>query len=289
MRVGRPLRQLLDRVLPALLLALSVMLLAAGAFSFAPPADIDPDQPPDAAVAGDPLLPTPDVSIDATPSAQPTTQPTTSPTPDPTASPQPTEPATPFGPILPPSPGTSPSPRPTASQPPLATGGGDPSRIRIASLKIDLPIVPEDHPVRGNKNNYPLCDVAQYLNRFASPGEEGSTYIYAHAQIGMFWPLLRASRRTDGGASMVGALVEVYTNDDKLHMYEIYRVKRHAIDFTLAEKVPAGEHRLVLQTSEGWWGHREKLQLAAKPLSVASVSQKEANPTPHPRVCLPPS
>jgi hypothetical protein len=159
------------------------------------------------------------------------------------------------------------------------------TRIRVPSLSIDLPIVAGDLEVAGNVDFYPLCDVAMYLPDFAQPGEEGATYIYAHAQQGMFAPLLKASLVRDGEA-MVGSLVEIYTSDNKLYLYELYRVKRHAADLSLAE-APPGEQLLVLQTSEGPAGTVPKLQLAARPISVAAVASNEANPEPEPRVCLP--
>jgi sortase (surface protein transpeptidase) len=159
------------------------------------------------------------------------------------------------------------------------------TRVVIPSLDIDLPVVASDLDVAGNVGNYPLCDVAQYMTAFVNPGQAGTTYIYGHAQSGMFAPLLHASKYNDG-ASMIGALVQVYTNDSKLHLYEITKVKRHATDFSIT-RIPAGQHQLVLQTSEGWHGHIPKLQVAARPLTVLPASYSDAHPTPHPRVCLP--
>ena len=173
----------------------------------------------------------------------------------------------------------TPGPVPTPSAGVVAT------RIRIPSLGIDLPMVSASLDFPGNVDFYPLCDVAMYLPGFVQPGQEGTTYIYAHAQRGMFAPLLKASEVSDG-EGMLGALVEVYTSDNKLHVYEVSRVKRHATDLSLAE-VPPGEHQLVLQTSEGPTGTVPKLQVAARPLSVVDASESEANPEAKPRVCAP--
>ena len=103
-------------------------------------------------------------------------------------------------------------------------------------MGIDLPVVPGDLEVPGNNGQYPLCDVAMFLPGFVQPGETGTAYIYAHAQRGMFAPLLRASEFRNGD-DLIGALVEVYTSNNKLHLYEIYRVKRHATDLSLAQSV----------------------------------------------------
>ena len=273
-----------DRLVPALLLAGGVTLLMAGLLSFAPPTLGDPQAPPGSPGAGDPAL-TPDVS-----------QPTQSPTAAPSLSPRdPVYPpylpgSTPYSPTEEPFPSIRPSsPLPGEATPlPGSTipADGRPTRIAIPSLRIDLPIVPGDLIVPRNPDFYPLCDVAQYMKEFADPGGEGSTYVYAHAQSGMFLPMLRASLR-DGGAEMIGALIEVYTSDARLHLYEIFRVKRHATDLSLANNVEEGEHRLVLQTSEGPEGTVPKLQLAARPIGVVPATVAEAMPPPEPRVCAP--
>jgi len=159
------------------------------------------------------------------------------------------------------------------------------TRVVIPSERVDLPVISRLERVPGQgPDRYPPCDVALFHDAFAQPSEEGATYIYAHAQAGMFLPLLEASLRRDG-ESLLGALVEVYTDDDKRYLYEIERVKRHALDFSLALDVPAGERRLVLQTSEGPLGTVPKLQLAARFISETAASRGEAQPRPQPRPC----
>jgi hypothetical protein len=279
---------LLDRFVPTLLIGASAALLAVGVLSYAPSA-FGQWQTPIPTVGGDPLF-------DDLPSAPPTPL-APGATHSPVQSLLPTDQAPPTylptdtpptgGPTQPPStpgPGT---PRPTSSPTPnpVPAGNAVPTRVVIPSLDIDLPVVPSNLEVRGNTGNYPLCDVAMYMVGFANPGRPGTTYIYGHAQAGMFAPLLHASKYNDG-ASMIGALVEVYTDDNKLHLYEIKLVKRHATDLTIT-RIPAGTHQLVLQTSEGWHGHIPKLQVAARPLTVLPASYSDAHPTPHPRVCLP--
>ena len=162
---------------------------------------------------------------------------------------------------------------------------GAASRIRIPALGIDLPVVPADLDVPGNVSFYPLCDVAMYMTEFAQPGQPGTTYLYAHAQEGMFLPLLRASA-VDDGAVLVGTAVEVYTTDDLLHVYEITRVKRHATDLSIVSEAGDAE-QLVLQTSEGPTGTLPKLQVAARPVSTIRATPQDAQPSPNPRVCSP--
>jgi hypothetical protein len=251
---------LLDRFVPTLLIGASAALLAVGVLSYAPSA-FGQWQTPEPTAGGDPLF--------ATTAPAETSQPT----------------PIPIGPTPTPGPGATPRPTGAPAPTPVAVGDAVATRVVIPSLDIDLSVVAGDLDVPGNEGHYPLCDVAMYMVGFVNPGQPGTTYLYGHAQTGMFAPLLRASKYNDG-ASMIGALVQVYTDDNKLHLYEINLVKRHATDLSITG-VPAGVHQLVLQTSEGWHGHIPKLQVAAKPLAVLPAIYGDAHPTPHPRVCLP--
>ena len=243
----------LDRFLPSFLMAMGVMLLTAGALSYAP-SSFGHQPTPTPLGGGDPLF----TALPASPAAVATATPIEI--------------------------GPSPSPVPSV----LATGPlGFASRIRIPSLNVDLPVLAGDTVVPGNEDLYPLCDVAMYMPGFVQPGEPGTTYIYAHAQRGMFLPLLRASL-IDDGASLVGSLVEVYTTTDELHVYEITTVKRHATDLSLATDAGDNE-QLVLQTSEGPTGTVPKLQIAAVPVSTVPSDVADAQPSAEPRVCLPAS
>jgi len=161
------------------------------------------------------------------------------------------------------------------------------SRIVLPGLEIDLPVVSSEHVVPGNPPDYPLCDVAQYLAAYEQPGRVGSTWLYAHAQDGMFLRLLEASARQDG-KELLGERVQVYTSDGQLYSYEIFVVKRHATDYRLADEVGSDEHRLVLQTSEGANGTIAKLQVGARLVNIESASPAAANPAPRPRPCPPP-
>jgi hypothetical protein len=269
--------RIVDRALAALLMATSVVLLSAGLFSYAPVVT-GVNASPSPTEVGDPNFPTPTGPLETTP-VPPSGSPAITLSPSPSTSPS--------G-----SPSSSPSTSP--SLPTTTPGGGTPpppingralaTRIVIPSLNIDLPIVAADLVVPGNRNFYPLCDVAQYLMEYSQPGEPGTTYLYAHARTGMFLPLLEQSQRNNG-RSMLGALVEVYTSDNRLHLYEIYIVKRHATDLSLAYELPPEGHHLIMQTSEGPRGTVPKLQVAARPLSVVPADPRDANPVAHPRAC----
>ena len=166
-----------------------------------------------------------------------------------------------------------PTPSPTFPADRVAT------RVRVAALKIDLPIVAPPPP----PNDYPLCDVAMYLGPpLKQPGEDGATYLFAHAREGMFLPILTASL-VQNGKKMLGMVVEVYTSDDKLFLYEVTEVRRHQLD--LEDAVTATTEQVWLQTSEGPKGTPGKTQVIAEFLSQEDADPAEAHPTPKPVVC----
>jgi hypothetical protein len=154
----------------------------------------------------------------------------------------------------------------------------------VPALGIDLPVISGD---LQPPPSYPLCDVAAYVTRFSQPYEPGITYISAHAQRGMFLPLLEASRRADG-AELLGQRVEVYTTDGRRFGYVIERVVRHAVDYAVVAEIPLDERNLILQTSEGPYGTVEKLQVVAVLADEGEVEVGEATPKPRPRDCRPP-
>jgi len=182
-----------------------------------------------------------------------------------------------------------PAPTSVVAAPTPAAAAADtddlPSRVVIPALHIDLPVVSGDFTVKGNPADYPLCDVAQYLTTYRFPGHDGfTTWIYGHAREGMFLPILDASTRNNG-ASLIGADVQVYSTALKRYTYRITGVRRHAVDRSIAAGVPAGERRLVLQTSEGPHGTVPKLQVSADLVETAAASGSDAVPTPQPRGC----
>jgi hypothetical protein len=240
--------RLRTRLLPALLTALGVTGLAAGLLSLTSP------------VAADPLQ-----SASPTNPATPTSGQTQVPTPSPLIT---------FPPI--PS-DTAPSASPTVPADRVTT------RVRVAALDIDLPVIKQPNP------DVVPCDVAMYYEieddpRLGQPGSGFATYLYAHAQPGMFLPMLDASR-VQNGKQMLGMVVEVWTSDDQRFLYEITEVRRHVpFNEAFVEALNAGREELWLQTSEGR-GEQPKLQVVALPISQEAADPVDANPDPKPRTC----
>ena len=219
------------RVLAALLTASGVTLLAAGLLSYIPPVAAEP------APTRPPATASP--SAAATPSALITLPPLGS---------------------LPP-----PSASPSADTDRVAT------RVRVAALDIDMPIV--EGPA-----GYPYCDVAMYLKELKQPGQGGATYLFGHARTGMFLPLLDTPEKTQ-----LGMVVEVWTIDDYRFLYEIVDVRR--AQTSLDDPLAADSEELWLQTSEGPRGTVGKTQVIAEPLSVERADPEDAHPTPKPVDC----
>ncbi len=73
-----------------------------------------------------------------------------------------------------------------------------PVRVRVPSANIDLPVISSDRKVAGNPPGDTPCDVALYWTKYGLPGAPGPTWIYAHAQPGMFLPLFTISEATGG-------------------------------------------------------------------------------------------
>ena len=100
--------------------------------------------------------------------------------------------------------------------------------------------------------------------------------------VGMFLPILNASK-IDNGKRMIGMIVQVFTSDDVLFLYEVIAVRRHQT--SLNDAIAATTPQLWLQTSEGINQTFPKVQLVAKPLSSIPADHGQAHPVAHPYVC----
>jgi hypothetical protein len=173
----------------------------------------------------------------------------------------------------------------TPQGPPPLDEPAVPVRIRVPSLGIDLPVVSSERSVAGNSRDYPLCDVAQYWDIYDLPGAPGTTWIYAHAQPGMFLPLFLTADST-AGRGLLGKEVTLQLRGGRLLRYQIDEVKQHALNRRIAHRDRPGEHRLILQTSEGPPGTVPKLQVAARLIGTEWTEARP--PAPRPRACWQP-
>ena len=148
------------------------------------------------------------------------------------------------------------------------------TRVAVPGIGIDIPVI------RGT-SGYPLCRVAMYLAAVAQPREPGITFIYAHARRGMFLPLL-TRYRADGGRSLIGQTVKVWTSDSYVSYYRILRVRKTN---TIAGVYSLTNERLWLQTSTGPNYTYAKLIVEASRYKTVKTTYAAAHPTPHPVRC----
>lgn len=166
-------------------------------------------------------------------------------------------------------PSAGPTESPGASFPP---GTAVVTRVVVPALRIDLAVVPAP-------SGYPYCNVAMYFGPpMAQPGEGKATYIFAHARDGMFGPIYNLAILQGTPRKMLGMIVQVYTSDNKLYLYEVNRVLLHQLN--LDAPAAATTEQLWLQTSEGPKGTPGKTQLVATPLSVGNADPADAHPKP---------
>lgn len=293
------------RLLPAFVAALGASFIAAGLMSYVSggtPDDIfsrptlrpvgsltavASEQPieisPDPFASDDPsfepsLDPTPSPSPSVAPTGSSSVRPSRSPSGSPAASGSPKTTVAPSGSAKPsgsaatPRPTAKPTARPSTSGPRVAT------RVVVPALGIDLAVIKPP----GGPSTYPVCNVAMYIQSLSQPGKPGATYLYAHARAGMFLSILEASK-VNNGRRMIGMLVQVYTSDNMVFLYEIYQVRRHQL--TLNDALATKSETLWLQTSEGPRGTPGKTQVIAKPISSSPADPADAHPRARPVVC----
>ena len=125
-----------------------------------------------------------------------------------------------------------------------------------------------------------------YIQAAPPAGSGQATYLYAHARDGMFGPIYeRAIQKKNGGPkSMLGMLVEVYTSDDQLFVYEITEVRLHQLNLDDAARRDDGG--ALAPDVRGAEGHAGKTQLLADSAACrCRPTTPTANPTPKPVVC----
>jgi hypothetical protein len=145
----------------------------------------------------------------------------------------------------------------------------------VPALNIDLAVV-------AAPDGYPYCNVAMYLDGLPPPirdlGQPGlgrATYLFAHARDGMFGPIYELAHAGQQ-KKMLGMIVQVYTQDDRLFLYEVDKVLVHQLNLNAA--LGADTEQLWLQTSEGPKGTPGKTMVRAQLLSVGAADPADAHP-----------
>jgi len=137
----------------------------------------------------------------------------------------------------------SPSTAAPATELPAATAGPIPDgyRVRIARLGIDLAVregdVARDITQQATPEGY-----AFHLPGTAIPGQNGNTFLYAHARVGMFLALW---------AARAGDLVVIDDPTGAELVYVIRDVLPRVTPTDLSSTWPTTREQLTLQTSTG--------------------------------------
>ena len=102
------------------------------------------------------------------------------------------------------------------------------TRVRIEALGIDLPVIKPPAARRLSRSATSRC--TSRGDALYQPGEGKATYLYAHARAGCSCRILDAIARERWTTAMLGMIVEVYTSDDQLFLYQITEVRRHQLE-----------------------------------------------------------
>jgi sortase (surface protein transpeptidase) len=141
----------------------------------------------------------------------------------------------------------APTPTPVATPIPVIEVG---LRVRMPELGINLQIVEG----RGLEPDYGLAD---HYPGMKWPGQGGRSFIYAHAQPGMFGPLLAS-----GG---VGQHVEIVEPDGHVLHYTIQQFTRNWPVTDVSILAPTDHEELVLYTCTSWTYSDPKVVAIAEP------------------------
>ncbi|MHB8398587.1 MAG: sortase [Candidatus Limnocylindrales bacterium] len=152
---------------------------------------------------------------------------------------------------LPPIPSGPPSTGPSTSTGPTASTGPGirATRIVIARLGIDLPIVD------GDGIDAPIGKAAHYPGS-AWPGGGSNIYIYGHARVGMFLPLWQAR---------VGDVVVLYLVDGTTRSYVVEKVLPTVPWDATTYLAPTPTEQLTLQTSTSYYATAPRFVVIAVP------------------------
>lgn len=145
---------------------------------------------------------------------------------------------------------TTPPPLPPADPSQIvASGPGDPVRVLVSGVWINLPVVRPPLDTDGSPR-FPWCRVAEWMpTKGKADGKTGVLFIYAHGRYWEFGGLLEKSPK-----QMLGQIIEVDVlpkaagDGLKRLRYRVVEVRQHISSWADISDVPNG--RVILQTSE---------------------------------------
>jgi len=159
---------------------------------------------------------------------------------------------------------------------------GDPVRVLVSGVWINLPVVRPPLETNGTPR-FPWCRVAEWMpSKGKADGKTGILFIYAHSRYWEFGGLLNKTPK-----QMIGQVIEVDVlpkgTSQKLQRlrYRVVEVRQHISSWADISDVPNG--RVVLQTSET--DHSDGTKMVVIGRYVDSTTSPRVAPTTLPQVC----
>jgi hypothetical protein len=159
---------------------------------------------------------------------------------------------------------------------------GDPVRVLVSGVWINLPVVRP--PLEGDGSaRFPWCRVAEWMpNKGKADGKTGILFIYAHSRYWEFGGLLDKTPK-----QMLGQIIEVDvlptgTGQKLLRLrYRVTEVRQHISTWADIADVPNG--RVVLQTSETDRSDGPKMVVIGK--YIDTTASTRTTPVTKPQIC----
>ncbi len=159
---------------------------------------------------------------------------------------------------------------------------GDPVRVLVSGVWINLPVVRP--PLEGDGSpRFPWCRVAEWMpSKGKADGKTGMLFIYAHSRYWEFGGLLDKTPK-----QMLGQIIEVDVLPKKAGQklirlrYRVTEVRQHITSWADISDVPKG--RVVLQTSETDRSDGTKMVVIGK--YVDTTASTRPIPVAKPQIC----
>jgi len=159
---------------------------------------------------------------------------------------------------------------------------GDPVRVLVSGVWINLPVVRPPTATDGSPR-FPWCRVAEWMpTKGKADGKTGVLFIYAHGRYWEFGGLLDKTPK-----QMLGQIIEVdilpkVTGQRLLRVrYRVTEVRQHISSWADISDVPNG--RVILQTSET--DHHDGTKMVVIGKYIDTTTSTRPTPVAKPQIC----
>lgn len=178
---------------------------------------------------------------------------------------------------------TTPPPLPPADPKQIVPSGpGDPVRVLVSGVWINLPVVRPPIDSDGSPR-FPWCRVAEWMpSKGKADGKTGVLFIYAHGRYWEFGGLLdKTPKQMLGEIIEVDVLPTITGQGLKRLRYRVVEVRQHISSWADISDVPSG--RVILQTSET--DHHDGTKLVVIGKYIDTTSSTRPIPVAKPQIC----